>query len=105
MLSGRMLEGLPPNGASHGLRLVADERRARAVADLIVETFDPAETAAAAFEEPDETSWAVEVFFAAAPDEAGVRALIEAAAGAEAAGRRNSSRSRNRTGSAPRSPV
>ncbi len=48
-----MLEGLPPNSASHVLRLVCDESRARAVADLIVETFDPAETAAAAFEEPD----------------------------------------------------
>jgi ribosomal protein L11 methyltransferase len=81
-----MLEGLPPNGASHGLRLVADERRARAIADLIVETYDPAETAAAAFEEPDGTAWAVEVFFAEAPDEAEVRALIETAAGAEAAG-------------------
>jgi ribosomal protein L11 methyltransferase len=80
-----MLEGLPPNNASHGLRLVADERRARAVADLVVETFDPAETAAAAFEEPDGTSWAVEIYFAAAPDEEGVRALIASAAGAEAA--------------------
>jgi ribosomal protein L11 methyltransferase len=80
-----MLEGLPPNNASHGLRLVADETRARAVADLVVETFDPAETAAAAFEEPDGASWAVEIYFAAAPDEAGVRALIASAAGAEAA--------------------
>jgi ribosomal protein L11 methyltransferase len=80
-----MLEGLPPNNASHGLRLVADEKRARAVADLVVETFDPAETAAAAFEEPDGVAWAVEVYFAAAPDEAGVRALIAAAAGAEPA--------------------
>ena len=80
-----MLEGLPPNNASHVLRLVCDERRARAIVDLIVETFDPAETAACAFEEADGTSWAVEVFFGEPPDEAGVRALIEAAAGAEAA--------------------
>ncbi len=29
-----MLEGLPPNNATHLLRLVTDERRARAVADL-----------------------------------------------------------------------
>ena len=35
-----MLEGLPPNNASHMLRLDCDEKRARAVADLIVETFD-----------------------------------------------------------------
>jgi len=71
-----MLEGLPPNGASHVLRLVADERRARAIADIIVETFDPATTAAAAFEEPDGTSWAVEVYFAIEPDAARIRALI-----------------------------
>ena len=80
-----MLEGLPPNNASHVLRLVCDERRARAIVDLIVETFDPAETAACAFEEADGTSWAVEVFFGEPPDEAGVRALIEAAADGEAA--------------------
>jgi ribosomal protein L11 methyltransferase len=86
-----MLEGLPPNGASHVLRLVCDERRARAVVDIIVETFDPAETAACAFEEESGVSlglsipWAVEVFFGEPPDEAQVRALIEFAAGAEAA--------------------
>jgi len=44
-----MLEGLPPNGASHVMLLTCDEGRARAVADAIVETFDPTETAAAAF--------------------------------------------------------
>jgi ribosomal protein L11 methyltransferase len=80
-----MLEGLPPNGASHGLRLVADETRARAIADLVVETFDPAETAATAFEEPDGVAWAVEIYFGEAPDEPAIRLLIEAAAGAEAA--------------------
>ncbi len=85
VLSALMLEGLPPNGASHGLRLVCDQTSARAIADLVVETFDPAETAATAFEEPDEKSWAVEVYFGDPPDEAQIRALIEAAAGAEAA--------------------
>jgi ribosomal protein L11 methyltransferase len=93
-----MLEGLPPNNASHVLRLVCDERRARAIVDIIVETFDPAETAACAFEieggadspslatgAPKDMPWAVEVFFGEPPDEAGVRALIEAAADAEAA--------------------
>ena len=40
-----MLEGLPPNNASHMMRLVSDERRARAVADLIFESFEPAEAA------------------------------------------------------------
>lgn len=87
MISGAMLEGLPPNGASHMLRLDCDERRARAVADLIVETFDPTETAAAAFEEEDGAYWSVEVFFADAPDEVAIRALIEAATDAETAAR------------------
>ncbi|MGA8169634.1 MAG: 50S ribosomal protein L11 methyltransferase [Methylocystis sp.] len=80
-----MLEGMPPNGASHMMRLVCDERRARAVVDIVVETFDPAETAACAFEEPDETNWAVEVFFGEPPDEAAVRALIENAVDASTA--------------------
>ncbi len=80
-----MLEGLPPNGASHMLRLVCDEQRARAVADIIVETFDPAETAASAFEEAGGAHWAVEVYFAEAPDEDEIRGLIEAATDAETA--------------------
>ena len=45
-----MLEGLPPNGAAYVMRLETDEATARLVADTIVETFDPTETAAAAFE-------------------------------------------------------
>jgi ribosomal protein L11 methyltransferase len=84
-----MLEGLPPNGASHVLRLFCDERRARAIADIIVETLDPAQTAAAAFEEDGGPDWAVEVYFGAPPIEAQIRALIEAAtdaATAQAAG-------------------
>src|SRR5271169_4031448 len=39
----RMLEGLPPNNAAHKVRLVSDERRARAVADLIGESFEAGE--------------------------------------------------------------
>ena len=45
-----MLEGLPPNNAAHRLTLMSDEKRARAVADLIVESFEPAEAASSAFE-------------------------------------------------------
>lgn len=87
-----MLEGLPPNSATHVMRLSCDEAMARRVADIIVETFDPATTAAAAFEEVPDTSgwdmgpWAVEVYFGAPPDEANVRALVAVAAGAAAAG-------------------
>src|SRR5690348_5858666 len=36
-----MLEGLPPNNASHLIRLVSDERRVRAVADLIFKSSEP----------------------------------------------------------------
>jgi ribosomal protein L11 methyltransferase len=86
-----MLEGLPPNNAAHVMRLRCDEATARMIADIIVETFDPAETAAAAFEETVNTKdwsggpWIVEVYFGREPDEAAVRDLISAAAGAEAA--------------------
>ena len=85
-----MLEGLPPNDASHCLRLVADERRARAVALLIVESFEPGEAAAAAFESDERLSgggraWRVEAYFGFPPDEEAVRKLIAVAAGDKAA--------------------
>ena len=78
---------MPPNNAAHKLHLVCDEVRARAATDLIVEFFDPAETAAAAFE--DEASplhpkpWILEVFFGSAPDEALVRNLLAPTLGPE----------------------
>ena len=85
-----MLEGLPPNNAAHVLRLTIDESRARAVADLIVESFEPAEAASTAFE--TETpwpgggkAWQVEAYFGFEPDEEGLRELVAAAAGDEAA--------------------
>ncbi|MCP8937193.1 50S ribosomal protein L11 methyltransferase [Alsobacter sp. SYSU M60028] len=80
-----MLEGLPPHKPTHLMRLVTDEETARRVADIVVETFDPAETAAAAFENEKTLAWEVEVYFSAPPDEASVRELIEAAAGPQAA--------------------
>jgi ribosomal protein L11 methyltransferase len=84
-----MLEGLPPNNAAHCLRLVCDERRARAVMDLIVESFEPAEAAASAFAGEAAAGgvrdWIVEAYFGFAPDEAALRDLIATAAGAEAA--------------------
>ena len=85
-----MLEGLPPNNAAHMLRLVTDERRARAVADLIVESFEPAEAASTAFETDDRLpgggrAWLVEAYFGSAPDEEAVRALIAAASDEETA--------------------
>jgi ribosomal protein L11 methyltransferase len=79
-----MLEGLPPNNAAHVMRLVSDERRARSVADLIVESFEPAEAASTAFETQDllpggGKAWLVEAYFGWEPDEGAVRALIAVA--------------------------
>ena len=79
-----MLEGLPPNNAAHLVRLVGDERRARAVADLIFESFEPAEAASTVFETDDllpggGKAWLMEAYFGSEPDEAAVRALIAAA--------------------------
>ena len=83
-----MLEGLPPNNAAFVMRLRCDEATAVAVADIIVETHDPAETAASAFEEsPNETKswaalpWLVEVYFAYEPDQDWIRELVASAAG------------------------
>jgi ribosomal protein L11 methyltransferase len=87
MVAAAMLEGLPPNGAVHVMRLACEEGTARRIAAIIVETFDPATTAAAAFEEAPDTGgcnkghWIVEAYFGAPPDEANVRVLVAAAAG------------------------
>lgn len=87
-----MLEGLPPNNATHVMRLACGEAAARNIADIVAESFDPATTAAAAFaEKPDLASfeskspWIVEAYFGAPPDEAKVRALIAVVAGEAAA--------------------
>ena len=76
-----MLEGLPPNNAAHKMRLVSDERRVRAIADLIVESFEAAEAASTAFETDDPwpgggRAWLMEAYFGSEPDEAAIRALI-----------------------------
>ena len=85
-----MLEGLPPNNAAHVMRVTIDEARARAVADLMVESFEPAEAASTAFETEAPwpgggKAWAVEVYFGFEPDEEGLRELVAAAAGEDAA--------------------
>ena len=86
-----MLEGLPPNNAAHVMRLRCDETQARALADIVVETFDPADTAAAAFEEKASTEswaatpWVVEVYFGHEPDHANLRELATVVVGADLA--------------------
>jgi ribosomal protein L11 methyltransferase len=91
MVAAAMLEGLPPNRAAHVMRLSCGEAAARRIADIIVETFDPATTAAAAFEKTAQASgsnnspWIVEAYFGTPPDEANVRALVSIVAGAAVA--------------------
>lgn len=80
-----MLEGLHPQNPTHVMRLTSDQHTARRVADIIVETFDPSETASAAFENEATLAWEVEVYFAAPPDEQAMRALVAIAAGPQAA--------------------
>ena len=87
-----MLEGLPPNNAAHVMRVTLDEARARAVADLMVESFEPAEAASTAFETEAPwpgggKAWAVEVYFGFEPDEESLRELVAVAAGVDAAER------------------
>jgi ribosomal protein L11 methyltransferase len=80
-----MLEGLHPNNPTHVARIVTGEASARRIADLLGESFDPAETAVAAFEREDGTArpdWLVEVYFANPPDQPAVADLIRLAAGA-----------------------
>jgi len=87
-----LLEGLPPNNAAHVMRVTLDEARARAVADLMVESFEPAEAASTAFETEAPwpgggKAWAVEVYFGFEPDEESLRELVAVAAGVDAAER------------------
>ncbi|HWG03627.1 MAG TPA: 50S ribosomal protein L11 methyltransferase [Beijerinckiaceae bacterium] len=86
-----MLEGLPPNNAAFRMRLVCNEALARAVIDIVVETFDPGETAASAFEDKAPTTargvclWTVEIYFGKQTQESQIRALVASTAGEEAA--------------------
>lgn len=81
-----MLEGLLPNDATHYMRVRAPEDVARRIADLIAETFDPAEVAVANFEQPDGI-WAVEAYAGSAFDADILRDLVAVAGGDEFADR------------------
>jgi ribosomal protein L11 methyltransferase len=85
-----MLEGLPPNNAALRMRVRCDQSAARRIADVMVETFDPADVAAAAFEDSaapgaGTEAWAVEVYFGEPPDRDVVCDLIAVAASRELA--------------------
>ena len=74
-----MLEGLHPNNPTHVARIVTDAPAARRIADIIGESFDPAETAVAAFEREDggpRPPWMVEVYFRNEPDRDRVAELM-----------------------------
>ncbi|MBA4789801.1 MAG: 50S ribosomal protein L11 methyltransferase [Rhizobiales bacterium] len=75
-----MLEGLLPNDATHFMRVEASEAETRRIADLIAETFDPAEVAVASFE-LSEGHWAMEAYAGAAFDPDMMRDLVGVAAG------------------------
>ena len=76
-----MLEGLHPHAPTHILRLATDEKRARALTELLGEIFDPAETAVAAFEAEDGKTWRLEAYFAHEPDEEAIRDLARTVLG------------------------
>lgn len=80
-----MREGLLPNNATHLLRVEAEEMLARRAADFLTEMLPAEETAAAAFEVDDGRIWSLEVYFAHAPDEDAVRALLASCAGPDLA--------------------
>ncbi len=88
-----MLEGLPPNNATHRMSVRCPEAQALAIANLIFEMFDPTEAAASAFELEPHTrdwttgEWIAEAFFGFEPDEDYVRQLVENAAGEAIAGK------------------
>jgi ribosomal protein L11 methyltransferase len=63
---------------------LGDEAGAKRVVDALTDVFCEGETALAASERPD-GRWEVTAHFAAAPDQARVRALVERAAGADVA--------------------
>jgi ribosomal protein L11 methyltransferase len=64
-------------------RMRAPEAEARRIAGRLAEALDPDCTAVAAFEDGD--GWAVAIHFGAAPDDAGLRALVGEIAGPAAA--------------------
>jgi ribosomal protein L11 methyltransferase len=63
------------------MRFTTDERRAKALTELLGEVFDPAETAVAAFESEDGGTWFLEAYFSDPPDEDAIRELARPVVG------------------------
>jgi ribosomal protein L11 methyltransferase len=79
-----MPEPSPLPAATAVARLSTDQAAARRIGDALAEIFDGETVAASTFEEPD-GRWSLAVHFRDQPDEDAVRALVEAAAGVQAA--------------------
>ena len=69
-----------PAQATYTAQLIADEAPARRVADLLIESLDPADTACGASQRTD-GRWQVDIHFRHRPDPARLRALIALAGG------------------------
>jgi ribosomal protein L11 methyltransferase len=76
---------MPESSPTAVARLSSDAATVRKIGDALDQSFDGEEVAASTFEEPD-GRWSLAMHFRDRPDEAAVRALVEAAAGADAAG-------------------
>jgi ribosomal protein L11 methyltransferase len=72
------------NGGSFVARLIADQRTARRIADVLAESLDPAETACSAFEQPD-GRWRVDAHFVTRPEQSQLRALVAETCGTQLA--------------------
>ena len=79
-----MPEPSPLPAATAVARLSTGQAAARRIGDALAEVFDGDTVAASAFEEPD-GRWSLAVHFRDRPNEDAVRALVETAAGAQAA--------------------
>ena len=75
---------MPDPSATAVARLATDQAAARRIGDALAEVFDGETVAASTFEEPD-GRWSLAVHFRDQPNEDAVRALVEAAAGVQAA--------------------
>jgi ribosomal protein L11 methyltransferase len=75
----------PAGSSTYVARLTADAGPAQRVANLLMESLDPAEAACGAFERPD-GQWQVDIHFGRQPDASKLRALIALAGGEALAG-------------------
>jgi ribosomal protein L11 methyltransferase len=83
-IPGSLMTSTLTPSTSRATFAIGDERTARRVVDLLSESLDQDQTAAAAFERSD-GRWDVVMHFSEAPDEAAIRELVRLVAGNEIA--------------------